>query len=77
MNTSTELREALRDLTKDGLQFDGIQISSAVWNEVIEEIIGEIIDQYMNGVQPSKCVSMIAQFLIVRLKKVTPEDDAT
>jgi hypothetical protein len=65
----TDLRAAILGLLngEDVVQIGALEVSRQDLEEVTEELIGMMVDNYMNGVQPSACQSLMGRLLIAEI----------
>lgn len=69
INNPTELRRAIEGLLDDdgNCQLGALTVSRQDLEEVTEELIGAMVDAYMNGTKPSACASLVGRLLIAEI----------
>jgi hypothetical protein len=69
INNPSDLRAAFKGLLgEDGTaQLGTIYVTAQELDAVTEEIIGAMVDNYMNHREPSACVSLVGRLLLAEI----------
>lgn len=69
INNPTDLRRAIERLADEEgfVQLGALRVSPQEMQDVTEELIGGLVDAYMNGAQPGPCVSLVGRLLLAEI----------